>query len=127
MRARSSALLVGIPLVGGILACGGGGPRPGDFSGTVEVRNVTVDEIWVDRVQGLDAEPPVGRLTPGGLARAELHPMHLPDELRLKWYPAGHPEQMRLTAVNLTALRPTPRSELRLVFGDQGWTVELGP
>lgn len=106
------------------LACGGGAGT-GEFSGVVTFTNLTVDEIQVERVQGFEHEPPCGRLMPGGLAQAEMPPMEFPTEIRLRWHPAGQPDRMQLTSLNLTNLRPAPGQALELVFADEGWRAEL--
>ena len=121
---RRELWAVGVVLASG-LACGSPG-RAKDFSGTFVFTNVTVDEIWVDRVEGFDFEPPCGRMVPGGEKTIANPPMPFPHEIRLRWYPVGHPEQMRLTSLTLSGLHPGPKQELELVFNDDGWQAQLG-
>ncbi len=121
MKAAGTA---GLVLAAG-LACGSG-PQTGHFSGIVTFTNVTVNEIQVERVQGFAHEPPCGRLMPGGLAQAEMAPMPFPTEIRLRWHPAGQPDKLQLTSLNLSNLRPGPGQALELVYADEGWRAELG-
>ena len=95
------------------------------FSGDISFRNESPKEVWVERVEGFEYQPPVGILIPGAYIGSSMGSMKFPEEIVLLWSGEWHKADQR-SVISLKGLAPpTPEKEIQFIFtSERVWTAK---
>ncbi len=94
------------------------------FSGEIAFRNEGAKEVWVDRVEGFERQPPCGILIPGATKASTMGRMEYPEKIVLSWSYDLHKADKRSLVVLRDQHPPSPGAELQIVFtAEQTWVA----
>lgn len=109
------------------LAVAGCGPSEPQFSGAIEYRNRSADELYVSSLTGFRREVQCGVLSSGSLAESHMGQMGYPRQTTITWRVKDGPAKSEVLDLD-AALKNDPNMGLFLEYTRDGkWNVTAKP